>query len=104
MNSWISANIWKPHSRFRSRRPYDQSDKPNLRITETVDCRYTCLTYKNGLEFTFNSDATRLWITYPVNLPVETVSAVLLNPALGFSLRIREITCMHATAIVVDDA
>lgn len=98
-----SDEIWKPHSRFRSRRPYDQNDNPILRVTETEDRCYTRLAYRNGLEFTFSSDATHLWITYPDRLSMETVSAFLLNPALGFNLRLREITCMHATAIVVDN-
>ncbi|MBW7841054.1 MAG: hypothetical protein H3C36_15765, partial [Chitinophagaceae bacterium] len=97
------AVSWRPHRRFRSRRPEDQGDTPVLKITESSVGNYTRLSYLDELHFVFNSSATGLWIVYPEDFSLEAVSAFLLNPVFGFCLRMREITCMHATAIAVDE-
>ena len=56
-----------------------------------------------GFQFTINRDATCLWITYDEPYTLEHVARILLNPALCFCLRMREIVCLHASAIVRDN-
>jgi hypothetical protein len=68
------------------------------RLTETGDF---WLTYEDGAQFVVDRFATQVWARWPETLTLEDVSTYLLGPVLGFLLRLRGVTCLHASAVEV---
>ena len=46
---------------------------------------------------------TELWAQWPDNLTIEDTATYLLGPVLGLLLRLRGVTCLHASAISIGD-
>lgn len=93
---------WSRHPRFISRRPQDQSGDTWLRIMLRSDEQFIRLLYGDGVEFTIDHHARNLWVRAPDDLEVGYIDAYLVNQGLGFVMRLRERTCLHASAIAVD--
>ncbi len=99
-----AATNWRPHSTLYSRRPEDVGDDPTLCVLESVDAQFIRLVYGYGITFTFSADGSQLWVKWPLDdVPLEAVIAYLMNPVLGFYLRLRGNVCLHASAIAIDD-
>ncbi len=80
----------------------DEQDRPTLRVWE-VDGGYFRLLYGDGTEFIVDKSGTEIWARWPDDLTLEDTATYLLGPVLGFVLRLRGVTCMHASAIAVGD-
>jgi hypothetical protein len=59
------------------------------------------LHYRDEIDFLVDVDGTKIWGTWSDTLTVEDASTYLLGPVLGLVLRLRGITCLHASAIDV---
>ena len=59
------------------------------------------LHYRDGIDFVVDEDGTEIWGTWSDTLTVEDAATYLLGPVLGLVLRLRGITCLHASAIDV---
>jgi hypothetical protein len=57
------------------------------------------LHYRDGIDFVVDRDGTEIWGTWSDTLTLEDASTYLLGPVLGLVLRLRGITCLHASAI-----
>jgi len=64
---------------------------------------YFKLHYSDGTEFIIDRKGTEVWCVWPDTLTLEDAVVYLLGPVLGFVLRLRGITCLHASAISVGD-
>jgi hypothetical protein len=60
------------------------------------------LLYRDGTQFIVDCQGTQLWATWPDDLTLEDTATYLLGPVLGFVLRLREVTCLHASAVAID--
>lgn len=60
------------------------------------------LNYTDGAIFVVNREGTRLWGQWYGPCTVEDFVTYLVGPVLGFVLRQRGITCLHASAIAAD--
>jgi hypothetical protein len=49
-------------------------------------------------------DGTELWASWPSDSSVEEAATYLLGPVLGLLLRFRGVTCLHASAIAINDS
>jgi hypothetical protein len=58
------------------------------------------LQYSDGVEFGVDAPGTRVWASGPEGTLPEYLAVYLLGPVLGFVLRLRGITCLHASAVV----
>jgi hypothetical protein len=96
------GHTWSRHPRFISRRPQDQSGDTWLRIMLRSDEQFIRLLYGDGVEFTIDKDTRNLWVRAPDDLEVDYIDSYLVNQGLGFIMRLRERTCLHASAIAVD--
>lgn len=76
---------------------------PALRVWKIADGRYYKWLYGDGTEFIVDGSGTQVWATWPASSTLEDTSTYLLGPILGFVLRLRGITCLHGSAVVVDD-
>ncbi|NCF29132.1 MAG: hypothetical protein GWP69_17235 [Gammaproteobacteria bacterium] len=60
------------------------------------------LRYDDGTVFIVDERATHIWAVWPKTLTLEDTALYLLGPVLALVLRLRGITCLHASAFSVD--
>jgi hypothetical protein len=61
------------------------------------------LAYSDGARFVFDGTLERLWGSVQPPLPLEDFYMYLVGPVMGFLLRHRNITCLHASAVELHD-
>jgi hypothetical protein len=77
----------------------DKAGEPTLRIWKAAGSRYLRLVYFDGSQFWLDREGTEVWATWPGNLTLEDTATYLLGPVLGLLLRLRGVTCLHASAV-----
>jgi len=82
----------------------DEAGEPTLKIWKAAGSRYLRLEYFDGSQFWLASDGTEVWATWPSTLTIEDMATYLLGPVLGLLLRLRGVTCLHASAVAFGDA
>jgi hypothetical protein len=84
--------------------PYkDEAGNPALRIWKVAGSRYLRLAYFDGTQFWLDREGAEVWATWPSNLTIEDTATYLLGPVLGILLRLRGVTCLHASAVAFGD-
>jgi hypothetical protein len=78
----------------------DEAGEPTLKIWKAGGSRYLRLAYFDGSQFWLDREGTEIWATWPANLTLEDAATYLLGPVLGLLLRLRGVTCLHASAVV----
>jgi hypothetical protein len=76
----------------------DEAGEPTLKIWKATGSRYLRLAYFDGSQFWLDREGTQVWATWPANLTLEDAATYLLGPVLGLLLRLRGVTCLHASA------
>jgi hypothetical protein len=59
--------------------------------------------YGDGTQFTLDAQGTHVWATWPPPGTLADTATYLLGPVLGFVLRLRGTTCLHASAVALAD-
>jgi hypothetical protein len=77
----------------------DEVGIPALRIWKVGSGNFTRLAYSDGTEFWLDREGTEVWGTWPGNVTIEDAATYLLGPILGRVLRLRGVTCLHASAV-----
>lgn len=77
----------------------DEAGNPALRIWRVAGSRYLRLAYFDGTQFWLDREGREVWATWPGNLGIEDTATYLLGPVLGLLLRLRGVTCLHASAV-----
>lgn len=80
----------------------DQRGTPTLTAWTLADGAFFHLQYGDGTEFLIDRSGAQIRGTWPAALTLEDAGTYLLGPVLGFVLRLRGITCLHASAIDID--
>ncbi|MCA1560644.1 MAG: hypothetical protein LC753_04455 [Acidobacteria bacterium] len=80
----------------------DQRGTPTLTAWTLADGAFFHFQYGDGTEFLIDRRGTQIRGTWPAALTLEDATTYLLGPVLGFVLRLRGITCLHASAIDID--
>lgn len=84
--------------------PYkDDLGNPALRIWKAAGSRYLRLAYFDDTQFWLDREGSEVWTTWPENLTIEDTATYLLGPVLGLLLRLRGVTCLHASAVAVGE-
>ena len=81
----------------------DDCGQPILRVWKVANGSYFRLLYCDGTQFLVDQCGSHVWATWPESLTLEDTTTYLVGPVLGFVLRLRGITCLHASAIAVSD-
>jgi hypothetical protein len=76
---------------------------PALQVWRLAGGAYFRLVYSDGTEFLVERAGSDVWATWPDSSTLEDTATYLLGPVLGFVLRLRGITCLHASAVAVGD-
>ena len=80
----------------------DENGEPGLRVWQIFGDTHFYLRYSDSTEFVIDREGTQIWARWPDNLTLEDTATYLLGPVLGFTLRLRGVTCLHASAVVID--
>ncbi len=62
------------------------------------------LVYGDGTKFVIDEAGSKVWASWATESTFEDTLTYLLGPVLGFVLRLRGITCLHASAVAIDGA
>ncbi|MGH9371408.1 MAG: serine/threonine protein kinase [Vicinamibacterales bacterium] len=76
---------------------------PALRVWRVADGAYFRLAYSDGTEFLVDRAGREVRAAWPDSSTLEDTSIYLLGPVLGFVLRLRGMTCLHASAVAAGD-
>jgi hypothetical protein len=77
--------------------------EPTLRISRVEQGAFVRLTYEDGTQFWLDRKRENIWATWPLASSIENAASYLLGPVLGLVLRLRGITCLHASAVAFED-
>ena len=81
-----------------------ESGEPALRIWQVADSSILRLEYIDGTRFWLDRAGTSVWATWPETSSFEDTATYLLGPVLGILLRLRGVTCLHASAVAIGEA
>jgi hypothetical protein len=83
----------------------DTNDKgePLLQIWKVRQGAFVRMAYEDGTQFWLDQPRKNIWATWPDHLPLENMTSYLLGPVLGLLLRLRGVTCLHASAVAIED-
>lgn len=76
-----------------------ESGEPALRIWKIANGAFLRLEYFDGMRFWIDRKGTRVWSLWPDSSSLEDAATYLLGPVLGLLLRMRGVTCLHASAV-----
>ena len=82
----------------------DESGNPGLRIWKSAGGRYLRLAYFDGTQFWLEHSGNEIWATWPKTSTLEDACSYLLGPVFGLVLRLRGVTCLHASAVALHGA
>ena len=72
---------------------------PSFLLTEHGEGRCYELSYSDGTRFVVDDGGKRVWGTFQPPLTNEDLATYFLGPVMGFLLRRRGVTCLHASAV-----
>jgi hypothetical protein len=98
---WAIAGKILP-GRVISHRPEDvETLDPSFVLTEHGQGKCFELAYSDGTCFVIDESAHRIWGTFEPPLTPEDLATYFLGPVMGFLLRQRHVTCLHASAVEI---
>lgn len=77
----------------------DRTGEPALKIWSIPLAKLLRLDYSDGAQFWVARDGKSVWAAWPESLSIDDTATYLLGPVLGLILRLRGVTCLHASAI-----
>lgn len=81
----------------------NEQGEPSFRIWRKGDSNLLRMDYADGVRFWFDDSGASLWCTWPGPLSVSDAAVYLIGPVLGLLLRLRGVTCLHASAVAFGD-
>jgi hypothetical protein len=100
--SWLSTHATVADELQYASAARDGHGVPTVTIRRAADGSHYRFVYADGTEFHVDGRGSRVWARWPADLTLEDTATYLLGPILGFVLRLHGITCLHASAVVVD--
>jgi hypothetical protein len=80
---------------------HDEEGQPALMVDRLAGGRFR-IRYADGTVFVVDAAGGRIRATWPAPWTVDDVATYLLGPILAFTLRLRGVTCLHASAVAID--
>jgi hypothetical protein len=76
---------------------------PNLRVGLFPGGEHFGFFYGDGVRFVVEWSGREVWAAWPENYSLEDACTYLLGPVMGFVLRLRDVVCLHASAVALSD-
>lgn len=86
---------------YRHRPADDPSAPPSVRVARGADGHFR-VTYSDGAQFAIDATASEIFGITGGQLTLDDLLVYLQGPVLGFVLRLRGVTCLHASAAILD--
>lgn len=80
-----------------------ENGEPSSRVWSVRNGEYFRLLYSDGTDCVVDRAGTRIWIWWPESLSLVDVVPYLQGQLMGLVLRLRGITCLHASSILIGD-
>jgi hypothetical protein len=74
---------------------------PAFMLTSFGEGHFFQLAYSDGTRFVVNAEATRVWGAAGASQTIEDLSTYFLGPVMGYVLRRRGVTALHASALCI---
>jgi hypothetical protein len=81
----------------------ERTGDPSFILTEHGVAQCYDLAYSDGARFVVGDDRSRIWGSFRPPLTSQDFATYFLGPVMGFLLRRRHITCLHASAVELLD-
>jgi hypothetical protein len=81
---------------------YRRVEDSCLRASRLQDGSLYRLAYDDGTEFVVLESGAEVWARSAPGASLEDTATYLLGPVMGFVLRLRGITCLHASVVAID--
>jgi hypothetical protein len=82
--------------------PYrNKLGEPLLTIWQVDDSGDLRFAFGDGVQFLLDRSGSQIWADWPESMTLEDAAIYLLGPILGFVLRLRGLTTLHASAVCV---
>lgn len=81
----------------------DEHGRPTLKVSRLMEGRYYRLAYNSGITVVVDSRGDQIWATWADAATEDDAVTYLLGSVLGFVLRLRGVTCLHAGAVAIGD-
>ena len=81
-----------------------ESGEPVLKVWQLASSTLLRLDYFDGMRFWVGPQGNQIWAVWPDSLTLEDAATYLLGPVLGLALRLRGVTCLHASAVAFGDS
>jgi hypothetical protein len=98
---WLAGLQGPSQESFYISPDLDERGNPSITIWKLADGAYFRVLYNDGTEFFLDRLGTRIWATWPDRLTLEDTAVFLRGSILGFVLRLRGLTPLHASAVAV---
>ncbi|MGA2810840.1 MAG: hypothetical protein ABSG16_05530 [Candidatus Acidiferrum sp.] len=82
----------------------DEAGLPVLRIWKAADESFLRLDYRDGTQLWIDHSRRNVFAVWPENLTLQNTLTYLLGPVFGLLLRLRGVTCLHASAVAFGDS
>ncbi len=99
---WVQAALQLPSSILRRIAASPETQDPAFLLTSFGERQFFELAYSDGTRFVVNEAATHIWGAVGEYQTIEDLSTYLLGPVMGFILRRRGVTALHASAFSLD--
>ena len=84
--------------------PYPtETGEPALQVWLVSKGAFLHIAYSDGTQFWLDRKRETLWAVWPDTLSLENTASYLFGPILGLLLRLRNVTCLHASAVAFGD-
>lgn len=77
----------------------ERTADPSFVLTEHANGKCYDLSYSDGTRFVVDQTAERVWGTFQPPMTREDLATYFLGPVMGFLLRQKRMTCLHASAV-----
>ncbi len=103
MPEWINQRDALSETIWHTSPFLNEEQQPGLRTWKYDDLGYFKLLYSDGTVFIVDRNGAEVWTEWPEPLTLEDTATYLLGPVLGFILRLRGVTCLHASVVGIND-
>jgi hypothetical protein len=81
--------------------PFLEAGGPAVTVSRVAGGAYVRWRYSDGTEFVIDRGGRDIWARWAASSTLEDTATYLLGPILGFVLRLRGVTCLHASAVAI---
>lgn len=97
--SSVEVNEWRE---YYASPELDEHGEPQVTVHRARDDTRFRISYLDGTVIFVDAAGREVWATIPEGATAEDTATYLLGPTLGFVLRLRGVTCLHASAVAID--